>query len=188
MTMNSHSLPSMTLMDLTDGKRSNNCILKISITFLLRLKVKLAPVLWSVSVILFNRDSVILSDASFLSRMLELPSVSYIGQQQDLIDPKSIYQARQLLLSQIKRVHRDGLDKLYSLTAPCEEYALMSPQSMGLRALQNTTLSLLSSTHGRGCARRAKTHYDDAKTMTDRIGSSKCFNTYPILRTRRSLC
>jgi len=52
----------------------------------------------------------------------------------------------------------------------------VSPAAMGRRALQNVALELLTVTNGKGCAARAKAHYDGANNMTDRVAALACLS------------
>ena len=110
------------------------------------------------------------TDKALLARSLTLPSLSYIGQHCNQIDPDAIYKARQAVLAAIKRNHRKALDKLYADHKQSGDYAI-TPDAMGQRALRNVLLSILSSTHGTGCAKRSKAHYDEADNMTDRVAA-----------------
>lgn len=110
------------------------------------------------------------ADKALLARALSVPSVSYVGQQRDVVDPDAIYKARQALLATIKREHRKVLDKIYKDNSQGGEFSI-SPEAMGQRSLRNVVLGILSSTHGSGCAKRSKTHYDEADNMTDRVAA-----------------
>jgi len=110
------------------------------------------------------------TDKALLARALSLPSIAYIGQQRDIIDPDAIYNARQAMLAAIKRAHRKTLDKLYGDNKPVGEFEI-TPQAMGKRALRNIIMGILTATHGTGCAKLSKTHYDEADNMTDRVAA-----------------
>lgn len=110
------------------------------------------------------------TDKALLARALSLPSISYIGQQRDEVDPDTIHKARQAMLAAIKREHRKLLDKLYKATKRVGDFEITA-DAMGQRALNNTVLGLLSATNGTGCAKLAKAHYDDADNMTDRVAA-----------------
>lgn len=110
------------------------------------------------------------ADKALLARALSLPSISFIGQQRDVVDPDAIDKARQAMLAAIKREHRKALDKLYADNAPSGAFSILS-DAMGQRALRNVLLGLLSATNGTGCATLAKAHYDAADNMTDRVAA-----------------
>jgi len=110
------------------------------------------------------------SDKALFARALSLPSVSFIGQQHDNVDPDAIDKARHAMLAAIKRTHRKALDKLYKSLEPSGTFSITS-EAMGKRALRNTLLGILSATNGTGCAKLAKAHYDAADNMTDRVAA-----------------
>jgi aminopeptidase N len=112
-------------------------------------------------------------DKALLARALSLPAISVIAQSQAVIDPAAIDQAREAILAQIKRTHRDPLMKLYEANGNTGEFSI-TPQAMGRRALQNIVLELLTVSNGTGCAARAKSHYDAADNMTDRVAALAC--------------
>jgi len=110
------------------------------------------------------------TDKALLARSLSLPSISFIGQQRAEIDPDAIHKARQAMLATIKREHRKGLDKLYKSLEPSGTFSI-EPVAMGARALRNVVLGILTATNGTGCAKLAKSHYDQANNMTDRVAA-----------------
>lgn len=110
------------------------------------------------------------ADKALLARALSLPEISVIAQNQTIIDPAAIDQARTTILTQIKRAHKDALAKLYETNTDSGEFTI-SPQAMGKRALRNVLLELLTATKGTGCAARAKAHYFNANNMTDRVAA-----------------
>jgi aminopeptidase N len=112
-------------------------------------------------------------DKALLARALSLPAISVIAQSQAVIDPSAINQAREAILAQIKQAHKDALIKLYEANGNTGEFSI-TPQAMGRRALQNIILELLTVSNGKGCASRAKSHYDAADNMTDRVAALAC--------------
>jgi aminopeptidase N len=110
------------------------------------------------------------TDKALLARALSLPETSVIAQNQAVIDPAAIDQARTYLLTQIKRAHKDALAKLYDANTESSAFAI-TPEAMGKRALRNVLLELLTATKGTGCATRAKAHYFNANNMTDRVAA-----------------
>ncbi|MCB9983974.1 MAG: aminopeptidase N [Rhodospirillales bacterium] len=109
-------------------------------------------------------------DKALMARALSVPSVGLIGQQRAVIDPDAVHKARQTLLAAIKRTHKPQLQKLYNANRSAGAFSL-SPEAMGQRALQNAALGLLTATNGTGCAKLAKTQYDKADNMTDRVAA-----------------
>jgi aminopeptidase N len=112
-------------------------------------------------------------DKALLARALSLPAISVIAQSQAVIDPSAINQAREAILAQIKQAHKAALIKLYEANGNTGEFSI-TPQAMGRRALQNIVLELLTVSNGKGCASRAKSHYDAADNMTDRVAALAC--------------
>lgn len=110
------------------------------------------------------------TDKALLARALSLPEISVIGQNQTVIDPAAIDQARTYFLTQIKRTHKDALAKLYDANTDTGAFAI-TPEAMGRRALRNVLLELLTASKGTGCATRAKAHYFNANNMTDRVAA-----------------
>ncbi len=110
------------------------------------------------------------TDKALLARSLSLPIVSVIGQTQEFIDPTRIDTARQKLLVTLKRTHKDLLTQLYVENENTDAFSI-TPEAMGQRSLRNILLNILTSTHGTGCATRAKTHYESANNMTDRVSA-----------------
>lgn len=113
------------------------------------------------------------TDKALLARALSLPEISVIAQNQAVIDPAAIDQARTFILTQIKRAHKDALVKLYDANTDTGAFAI-TPEAMGKRALRNVLLELLTITKGTGCAARAKAHYLNANNMTDRVAALAC--------------
>lgn len=112
-------------------------------------------------------------DKALLARALTLPEIAVIAQSLEEINPAAIDQALTIILTKIKRAHKDALVSLYKANSNAGTFSL-TPAAMGRRALQNTVLTLLTATNGTGCAARAKAHYDAADNMTDRVAALAC--------------
>ena len=110
------------------------------------------------------------ADKALLARSLTLPSISYIIQTCDQADPAAIYKAREKLLAAIKRTHKSKLEKIYKANKLNGDFSV-STAAMARRALCNAALMMLTTTHGTGCAKRAKEHYETADNMTDRVAA-----------------
>lgn len=110
------------------------------------------------------------SDKALMARALTLPDIQAISAHQDVIDPDAIFKAREKLLAAIKRSHKSALTKLYKANKPEGEFSVTA-EAMGRRALRNVAMMLLTVTHGTGCAKLAKEHYDMANNMTDRVAA-----------------
>ena len=110
------------------------------------------------------------ADKALLARSMTLPSIGVIVQEREHADPQSIHRIRELALAALKRNHKAALNKLYKANASSGEFSISS-EEMARRALRNTALQLLTATHGSGCAKLAKKHYDSADNMTDRVAA-----------------
>ncbi len=119
---------------------------------------------------LINRALSPETDAALMARILDLPDISEISQNHDIIDVDAIFSARLKLLAAIKRAHKTALQKLYKQNKTAESFSI-TPEAIGKRALQNVALSLLTATNGTGCAKLAKSQYDSANNMTDRVAA-----------------
>lgn len=109
-------------------------------------------------------------ERALLARAMHLPDVSTIVQSRENADPVAAYNARQYLLAAIKRTHKSLLQKLHNANEQNGAFSV-SPDAMARRALRNAALSILTATHGTGCAKLAKAHYFDANNMTDRMAA-----------------
>ena len=90
------------------------------------------------------------SDKALMARILTLPDIDAIGQHQAIVNPDIIFAAREKVLSAVKRVHKNDLEKLYTANAPDAVFSATT-QSMARRALRNVALALLTATCGTGC-------------------------------------
>jgi aminopeptidase N len=122
---------------------------------------------------LIEEDLAEKGDKALIARALSLPDIAVISQTQQVIDPAAIDKARTHILKSIKHTHKNSLEKLYKSNTNTGEFSL-TPEAMGRRALQNVVLELLTATNGTGCAARAKSHYDAADNMTDRVAALSC--------------
>ena len=72
-----------------------------------------------------------------------------------------------------RKRHADYFDNDNNFVGLDGEFSI-KPEAMGRRALRNIVLSILTCTHGTGCAKRAKDHYESANNMTDRMAALAC--------------
>ncbi len=110
------------------------------------------------------------ADKAFIARAITLPAIGTIVQERKQADPENIHKIRDLALAALKTAHRRTLEKIYTANAPQDEFTISS-EDMARRALRNAVLQLLTATHGSGCAKLAKRHYDEADNMTDRVAA-----------------
>ncbi len=109
-------------------------------------------------------------DKALQARLITLPSIDYIGQSQDEIDPSAIYDARKLLLNNILGRNEGKIQDIYDDNRTSNEFSITS-EAMGRRALQNTALSLLSYGAQDEIAPRAFAQYDGANNMSDMVAA-----------------
>lgn len=110
------------------------------------------------------------SDKALCARALQLPDMSSLIQHRDLADPVAIYKARQKTFAAIKREYRKPLEAIYKDNQQAGTFSIKA-DAVAKRSLRNMALSILTSTYGTGCAKRAKEHYLAADNMTDRIAA-----------------
>ncbi len=110
------------------------------------------------------------ADKALLALAMTLPSLDTIIQEREHADPQNIYKIRELALASLKRVHKRTLGKIYKTNTPKGEFSISS-EEMARRALRNAALQMLTATHGSGCAKLAKEHYEAADNMTDRVAA-----------------
>ncbi len=109
-------------------------------------------------------------DKALLSRMMSLPDIPTLIQHYNPADPSVLFKTREKILAAIKRTHKATLEKIYKLNESDSPFAI-DANAVARRSLRNTCLSLLTATHGTGCAKMASTHYNDADNMTDRVAA-----------------
>ncbi len=126
------------------------------------------------------KDDLSGSDRALLARAMTLPDVATIIQQRQNVDPVAIHKAREFLLAALKRTHKSNLQKIYKANEQSGAFSV-DADAIAKRSLRNAALSVLTSTHGTGCAKYAKEHYFTANNMTDRVAalSSLAANTNP---------
>ena len=110
------------------------------------------------------------SDKALMARALSLPSISEIGQSQDVVDPSAIDKVRKAIQYKIRETYLDKLVEIYKANA--DEGAFnMTPNAMGKRSLRNVILNILTSIKAEGCSVFAKAQYDSANNMTDKLAA-----------------
>ena len=116
-------------------------------------------------------------DKALLARMLSLPDISIIGQECKIIDPDAIYDVLMYLNREILAQCRDKLQAAFDKVNIQKDYK-PDPVSMGERALKRVALKYLSTNCDDHAAKLAKSVYDKANNMTDRmIGLSALMDT-----------
>ena len=107
-------------------------------------------------------------DLSYKALILELPTVSTLMQRQKKVDFELIYHARETLSKHLATIYKDEFLELYSINHKPNNQEL-DAKSMGMRALKNRSLKLLSSLDDEDILTLIKKQYEESLTMTDRI-------------------
>jgi len=110
------------------------------------------------------------TDKALLARALSLPDVPIIGQHQEYIDPRGIYEIRETILADILENNADQIEKIYKENRTDAEFK-NNFEARSKRSLQNLCLRLLSKTRSESSVHLAKAQYDSANNMTDRVGA-----------------
>ena len=106
-------------------------------------------------------------DLAYQALLLELPSISTLAQQQELIDFDKIILAKELVEKSLATAHREKLLKLY--------HTHHSPQSdidakaMSERSLKNQSLKILSTLDELSIINLAQEQYKKSNSMSDKI-------------------
>lgn len=112
-------------------------------------------------------------DKALLARMLTLPDISIISQECEIVDPDAIYDVVMLLNREILTRCNDKLQAVFEAVNTIKPYK-PDPISMGERALKRVVLKYLSATLDTHSATLAKSVYDNATNMTDRMIGLSC--------------
>ena len=114
-----------------------------------------------------KRDDI---DHAMLAKMLLLPSVSYIGETQDVIDVLAINQARSYVQSVLAEALAEKLAELYKKLNVQQGY-LPEPEQMAQRGLKNAALSYLLKTDHKKYCDLAVTQFENSDNMTDSMAA-----------------
>ena len=109
-------------------------------------------------------------DAGFREQAMLLPSESMVADQMDVVNPQAIHLARQFMRRTIGETLRESLYAQYHANATPGAY---SPDaiSAGRRGLKNLCLSYLACVQDDASLALARSQYDNAGNMTDRIAA-----------------
>jgi aminopeptidase N len=125
--------------------------------------------------------STIKSDFSIQAYALTLPGESTLGEQMEVIDPVGIRNAREQVKQLIARKFKNELlDRYSELTDVMKDEPFqVNAEAVGRRRLRNVCLEYLSSIYETPeeqawAADIAKTHFDDANCMTDKMAALSC--------------
>ncbi len=109
------------------------------------------------------------TDKALMARALMLPDAQVIGQFRDRVYPHAIHAVRENILQTLALKDNAHLKMLY--LANHDKGAFRSDfAARSQRVLKNVLLRILSK-HGTDAIDLAKTQYDDATNMTDRVGA-----------------
>ncbi|MBQ0732198.1 MAG: aminopeptidase N [Oleispira antarctica] len=114
-----------------------------------------------------KRDDI---DHAMLAKMLLLPSVSYIGETQDVIDILAINKARSYVQSVLAEALAEKLAELYKKLNVQQSY-LPEPEQMAQRGLKNAALSYLLKTDHKKYCDLAVTQFENSDNMTDSMAA-----------------
>ena len=114
-----------------------------------------------------KRDDI---DHAMLAKMLLLPSVSYIGETQDVIDILAINKARSYVQSVLAEALAEKLAELYKKLNVQQGY-LPEPEQMAQRGLKNAALSYLLKTDHKKYCDLAVTQFENSDNMTDSMAA-----------------
>lgn len=109
-------------------------------------------------------------DPALCAELLQLPSAKYIAELVDEIDPHAIYDAREKLKLKIADSLRASFIARYQATQNKTQTFELTPQAMGLRALNNACLSYIAVIPSHETSLICADHYWHADNMTDRMG------------------
>ncbi|MEN8260007.1 MAG: aminopeptidase N, partial [Pseudomonadota bacterium] len=112
-------------------------------------------------------------DLSYLSRLLTLPSETYLAEQMTVIDVGGIHETRQRVKKTLAETLRDRFETLY-FDNHCDEAGRFDAGAIGRRRLKNTCLDYLTALDTPDVQAAAIRQFDSARNMTDQIAALSC--------------
>jgi len=109
-------------------------------------------------------------DKALLTRALSLPDITVIGQHRSNVNPQAIDNVRREIITELVEKHGDALRKIYQDNRSAGAF-INSFEARSKRALQNFVLGLLGTAKHENAVSWAKTQYDAANNMTDRLAA-----------------
>jgi len=109
-------------------------------------------------------------DPALCAELLQLPAAKYMAELVDEIDPHAIYNAREKLKFKIADALHTSFIQRYQATQNTSEHFEITPDAMGLRALNNICLSYIAMIKSNETSILCAEHYWHANNMTDRMG------------------
>ncbi|MBW0144222.1 aminopeptidase N [Sphingomicrobium clamense] len=107
-------------------------------------------------------------DPAFKAEAIVVPSESMIGEQLEEIDPDKVHEARIAMRKSIADAMPELFTDLLDLEASGDD---LSPDAKGRRKLRNVALAMTATHDPKTGAAKAKSHYDKADNMTDRVAA-----------------
>jgi aminopeptidase N len=108
-------------------------------------------------------------DAAFVGEAVLLPTESIIGDQAAMVEVEAIHRRREAARLAIARDHQARWWEAFRRFSGAG--TALTPAAKGARRLASVALSYLVTAGGGGAAAAARTQYDTAATMTDRMGA-----------------
>jgi aminopeptidase N len=110
------------------------------------------------------------SDLAYKALLLELPTISTLMQQQETVECGVLYEAKERLCKHLAMQFKERLLNLYHRYHKVND-ATLDAKSIGMRALKNRVLKILSALETQEIANLAYKQYKDALSMTDKVAA-----------------
>jgi aminopeptidase N len=117
------------------------------------------------------------ADPALVAEMLTLPSEASLALAYDAIDVEALHTARERLRTVLAATLEARLVAAWERTRSTEPYRY-DPALSGRRHLHGAALDLLSVLHAPAHLARAKTQFDSADNMTDRLAALRSLSAY----------
>lgn len=105
-------------------------------------------------------------DPAFKAHLMTAPNLAYILESSEEYNPELLNEAREFLLQQISSENETDL---YTLYDSLETNSDLTQSAIGLRALKNACLSLMSAVTSEVCTQKLKKQYFESENMTLRF-------------------
>ncbi|WP_020209630.1 aminopeptidase N [Gilvimarinus chinensis] len=109
-------------------------------------------------------------DQAMLAYMLILPSEGYIAEQQDVIDPIAIHEARRVVAAAIASALRSQFQRLAESFDPAQEYKPVA-RDIAARLIRNTALDYLMIKPSESNTNTCLAQLNQANNMTDELAA-----------------
>jgi len=118
-------------------------------------------------------------DKALLSRILNLPSESYIADQMEIVDVEAIHTAREFMLQTLANQLFDEFLAVYKNNTMSTSYSF-NANEMARRSLKNTALAYLVKSDKHEMHQLCVDQYSTANNMTDVMGALACLSDIDI--------